>query len=71
MAASNRALDEMGLREPLLTLRGAQYTGLPIGQDRSCGTGDTNRKIVARRGTQVLFSISLSQYEDRCVKPGS
>ena len=25
------------------------------------GTGDTNRKIVARRGTQVLFSISLSQ----------
>jgi hypothetical protein len=34
-----------------------------------CGTGDTNRKIVTR---QVLFSItSLSQYENRCVKPGT
>jgi len=30
-----------------------------------------NRKIVARRGPLVLFSISLSQYENRCVKPGT
>jgi len=29
----------------------------PMAFGLRCGTGDTNRKIVARRGTQVLFSL--------------